>query len=331
MKKIKEFLKENLMFFIVIISTSIIFNIPLPYYISAPGGVIDIENRITIDDKEIDKDGSLNMLYVSEYNGTVGSYIIAKVLNNWDIKKQEEKQIVSTETLEEISIRNKLLLKQSIQSATLVAFESAGKEVKINSKENIVLVNLKENDLKIGDVVLEVEDIEIDNISDIRNILDEKEENDKVKIKVLRNEKELDLEIPVSIENNQKILGVMLYTYYDYELNPKIELKFKDSESGSSGGLMMALSIYNAISDGDIIKGRNIAGTGTIDSDGNIGKIDGIKYKIMGAYKNKMDIVLVPKDNYEEAKKINEENNYDLKIVKVEKFKDAIEYLKGNK
>lgn len=331
MKKIKEFLKENLMFFIVIISTSIIFNIPLPYYISAPGGVIDIENRITIDDKEIDKDGSLNMLYVSEYNGTVGSYIIAKILNNWDIKKQEEKQIVSTETLEEISIRNKLLLKQSIQSATLVAFESAGKEVKINSKENIVLVNLKENDLKIGDVVLEVEDIEIDNISDIRNILDEKEENDKVKIKVLRNEKELDLEIPVSIENNQKILGVMLYTYYDYELNPKIELKFKDSESGSSGGLMMALSIYNAISEGDIIKGRNIAGTGTIDSDGNIGKIDGIKYKIMGAYKNKMDIVLVPKDNYEEAKKINEENNYDLKIVKVEKFKDAIEYLKGNK
>ena len=32
----------------------------------------------------------------------------------------------------------------------------------------------------------------------------------------------------------------------------------------------MALSIYNAISDEDIIKGRNIAGTGTIDIDGNV-------------------------------------------------------------
>jgi len=328
MKKIKEFLKENLIFFIVIISTSIIFNIPVPYYISAPGGVIDIENRITIDGKEIDKDGSLNMLYVTEYNGTVGSYIMAKVLKNWDISKIEEKQIVSTETLGEISTRNKLLLKQSIQSATLVAFDSADKEVKINSKENIVLVNLKENDLKIGDVVLKVEDIEIDNINDIRTILDNKEENDKVKLLVKRNDEELEIEIPVSIENNQKILGVILYTYFDYELNPKIELKFKDSESGSSGGLMMALSIYNAISDIDIMKGRNIAGTGTIDSDGNVGKIDGIKYKIIGAYKNKMDIVLVPEGNYEEAKKINEENNYNLKLVKVEKFEDAIEYLK---
>lgn len=328
MKKIKEFLKENLIFFIVIISTSIIFNIPIPYYISAPGGVIDIENRITIDGKEIDKDGSLNMLYVTEYNGTVGSYIIAKVLKNWDISKIEEKQIVSTETLGEISTRNKLLLKQSIQSATLVAFDSADKEVKINSKENIVLVNLRENDLKIGDVVLKVEDIEIDNINDIRTILESKEENDKVKLLVKRNDKELEIEIPVSVENNQKILGVVLYTYFDYELNPKIELKFKDSESGSSGGLMMALSIYNAISDIDIMKGRNIAGTGTIDSDGNVGKIDGIKYKIIGAYKNKMDIVLVPEGNYEEAKKINEENNYNLKLVKVEKFEDAIEYLK---
>ena len=328
MKKIKEFIKENLVFLIVIITTSIIFNIPLPYYISAPGGTIDIENRITIDGKEIDKDGSLNMLYVTEYNGTVGSYVIAKVLKNWDINKIEEKQIVDTETIEQISTRNKLLLKQSIQSATLVAFNSAGKEVKINSKEHIVLVNLKENDLKIGDVVLKIEDIEIENINDIRNILDNKEENDKVKLLIKRNNKELEIEIPVSVENNQKILGVVLYTYLDYELNPKIELKFKDSESGSSGGLMMALSIYNAISDEDIIKGRDIAGTGTIDSDGNVGKIDGIKYKIIGAYKNKMDIVLVPKDNYEEAKKINEENNYNLKLVKVEKFEDAIEYLK---
>lgn len=328
MKQIKEFIKENLVFLIVIITTSIIFNIPVPYYISAPGGVIDIENRITVNDKEIDKDGSLNMLYVTEYNGTVGSYLFAKVLKNWDINKIEEKQIVDTETLDQISTRNKLLLKQSIQSATLVAFNSAGKEVKINNKEHIVLVNLKDNDLKIGDTVLKVEDIEIENITDIKNILEEKEENDKVKLLVKRNKKELEIEIPVSVENNQKILGVVLYTYLDYELNPSIELKFKDSESGSSGGLMMALSIYNAISDEDIIKGRDIAGTGTIDSDGNVGKIDGIKYKIIGAYKNKMDIVLVPKDNYEEAKKINEENNYNLKLVKVEKFEDAIEYLK---
>lgn len=328
MKKIKEFLKENLTFFIVLITTFIIFNIPLPYYISAPGDVINVENRIKLNDKTIDKVGSLNMLYVTQYNGTIGSLAIASVLKNWDIEKIETKQITENEDLEQINTRNKLLLKQSIQSATLLAYEEAGKEVNIKSKEHIVLVNTKKNDLLVGDIILKVENTKIEDINTIKELLNTKEINDTVTLLIKRNNKEETIKVKVTEQNNQKVLGVVLYTYYDYELNPDIKIRFKDSESGSSGGLMMALSIYNAISDEDIIKGRNIAGTGTIDSDGNVGEIDGIKYKIIGAYKNKMDIVLVPEGNYKEAKKINEENNYNLTLVKVKTFKDAVDYLK---
>ena len=42
-----------------------------------------------------------------------------------------------------------------------------------------------------------------------------------------------------------------------------------------------------------------------------------------------MDVVLVPSANYEEAIKTKKDNNYDIEIVKVEKFSDAIEYLKN--
>ena len=57
---------------------------------------------------------------------------------------------------------------------------------------------------------------------------------------------------------------------------------------------MLTLTIYNAISGEDLIKGRNIAGTGTINLDGTVGEIDGVKYKIMGANNSNMDIVFVP-------------------------------------
>ena len=93
---------------------------------------------------------------------------------------------------------------------------------------------------------------------------------------------------------------------------------------------MMSLSIYSAISGKDILKGRNIAGTGTIDMNGNVGEIGGIKYKIMGAVKNKMDVVLVPSANYKEAIKVKEAKNYKIKIVKVDTFMDAIDYLTTN-
>ena len=38
---------------------------------------------------------------------------------------------------------------------------------------------------------------------------------------------------------------------YDYDTNPKIELKFKQSESGPSGGLMLTLAIYNNLTKKD--------------------------------------------------------------------------------
>ena len=132
----------------------------------------------------------------------------------------------------------------------------------------------------------------------------------------------------ISNENNTKAVGVIIITEYEYDLDPKVDIKFKSSEAGASGGLMLTLTVYNAISDEDIIKGRNIAGTGTISADGSVGEIDGIKYKIMGAAKDNVKIVFVPTANYEEAIMTKNKYKYDLEIVRVDNFKEAIEYLK---
>ena len=66
MKKVKLWFKENLFFIVFIVLTFVICNIPLPYYIMAPGGIIDVNNRIEVDNKN-EMSGTLNLLYVSEY------------------------------------------------------------------------------------------------------------------------------------------------------------------------------------------------------------------------------------------------------------------------
>ena len=91
---------------------------------------------------------------------------------------------------------------------------------------------------------------------------------------------------------------------------------------------MLSLAIYNAISDYDITKGRTIVGTGTIDILGNVGEIDGIKYKLLGAVKNDADIFLCPKENYEEAIEVKNEFDLDIKIYSVATFDEALEILK---
>lgn len=326
--KIKQFFKENISFFITLTIIIILFNIHLPYYINLPGGTININNRIECSTCQ-DINGSLNMLYVSEYEATIPTYLLSLIIPNWDLEKIEEQQL-NNETTEEIYQRSRLMLNNSIDNAIYLAYTKANKPIEIQSQKNYIIANLKNSPLKTGDEIISINDITINTSQDIKEILKTKEVNDTLTFKIRRDQKEKTVKVKIQEdEEKNKVIGIVLITDYEFKTDPEINLKFKKSESGSSGGLMMALSIYTKISNEDIVKGRKIAGTGTINIDGTIGQIDGIKYKIMGAHKNNIDIVLVPEENYQEAIKVKEKKHYnDLEIVKVKTFDEAIEYLK---
>ena len=324
--KIKKFIKENYKIILLMILIILFFNIKLPYYILAPGGTINITNRVVMEDYKKEENGSINMLYVSEYDGTPASLLMAKI-KNYDIESNKERQI-SNETIKEINKRNKIMRDNSLDIATMVAYTEAGKKIDIKNRKNVVVATTIDNGLEIGDEIITVDNIKCEEVEDIKKQINSKEENDIITFKILREKKEKEIKSKVLLEGTNKIVGAVIITEYDYEINPQIDIKFKNSESGASGGLMLALTIYNAITEDDIIKGRTIAGTGTISLDGTVGEIDGIKYKIMGAAKNKVDIVFVPSANYEEAIMTKNKYKYNLEIVRVDTFKEAIEYLK---
>ena len=266
------------------------------------------------------------MLYVTQYEATIPLYLTAKVLDDWDLESIKENQI-SNENHAEIDKRNKIMLDNSINNAIYVAYNASNKKIDVKDKKLLVVGTLSDMELKIGDEILEVNNRKVDDFNIIKEIITESNIGDMLEFKIKRDEDIKVFNLEVKEMEDSKGIGVVIITNYEYEIDPKIELKFKRSESGSSGGMMMALSIYSAISGEDLLKGRNIAGTGTIDVDGNVGEIDGIKYKIMGAYKNNMDVVLVPSANYKEALEVVKKKKYDMEVVEVKTFNDAIEYL----
>ena len=326
MKKIKKFVVENWWFLLSIVVVIFLFNYHLPYYINMPGGTININDRIECDSCS-DINGSLNMLYVSEYEATIATYLMSYIMPNWDLEEISTQQI-SDETQEEIYDRNRLMLDNSIDNAIYVAYKESGKDIDISDKRNVVIATTISNGLKIGDEILEIDGNKIEDINEIKDIINDSEVGAKLKFKIIRDDEEEEVEVEVREEDSVKMIGAVIVLDLDYKLDPDIDLKFKVSESGSSGGMMLALSIYSKISGEDLVRGRNIAGTGTIDMVGNVGEINGIKYKIMGAYKDNIDIVLVPSANYKEAVKVKKKYDYDMEIVKVDTFSDVIEYLK---
>ena len=325
--KIKNFFKENIKYILALIIFIIIMNFPLPYYIMAPGGIIDISDRIEVENKQ-EMEGTLNLLYVSEYEANVATMLMSFLFKNWDAERVEESQ-VSNESMEEIFLRNKVMLDNSIQNAIFVAYNSANKNIDIKGRENYVIATTLDNGIKVGDKIISANGIDIENVDMLKEIINKS--SDYITLKVLRSDEELTLNVKVEEEDGNKIIGILVITNYTYDLDPELKLTFKDSEGGSSGGLMISLNIYNALTNGDITKGKKIAGTGTIDINGNVGAIDGVKYKIMGAYANHMEIVFVPLENYEEAVKVKEDNNYDMEIVSVKTFDDALNYLNSLK
>lgn len=317
----KKFLKENLRFIIFMIILITVVNIELPYYIEAPGGTINLTKRI---DKNYKKEnGSLNMLYVTEYKGNIVTVLLSKIIKSWDLFEISNQQ-VSNEDAHDIYVRNKVMLDNSINNATYVAYNYAGKNLTIKEIQNIVIATTKDNGLKIGDIILSIDNYDVENNKTIKEYLSSLNPGDKVNLKIKRNDKEETISITI---DEDKLIGIMLITNYIYETPDDLNINFRSGEGGSSGGLVLALGIYSEITDTDILKGRNIAGTGTIDIDGTIGEIDGIKYKIAGAVRNKMDVVLVSPYNYEEAKQVVKENNYNIEIVCVKTFGEAINYL----
>ena len=102
-------------------------------------------------------------------------------------------------------------------------------------------------------------------------------------LKNIRDGKNRFSDVTIYEEEGNKLLGISIVSLLDIETDNNIEITSKASESGPSGGLMTTLSIYNALTKEDLTGGKRIVGTGTIDRDGNIGKIGGVNYKIASA------------------------------------------------
>lgn len=132
--KVKSFIKENGLFLLSLFIIIAIFNIHLPYYIDMPGGTISINDRINCSSCN-DINGSLNMLYVSEYEATIPTYLLSFIMPNWDLEKIETQQF-NNESPEEIYNRNRLMLNNSIDTALYVAYTKADKKIETKNKKN---------------------------------------------------------------------------------------------------------------------------------------------------------------------------------------------------
>ena len=262
--------------------------------------------------------------------GKVVTYLLSYIIPDWEKESYDLYKNDTNESIEDIEFRSDMDLKKANDTAILWAYKLAGKEIEIVDKHLYITTVYDEvkNPLKVQDEILSINGHKYDAVNSYINYLQTLSVDDVVLVKVKRKGKEMNLECKLYNYENSKILGVGLYLVNEYETDPKVELNFRKDESGPSGGLITTLAIYNKLTKKDITKGLKIAGTGTIEENGMIGEIGGVKYKLLGASKKKADVFLVPAgNNYEECLEIKKEKNLKIKLISVSTIDEAIKKL----
>ena len=318
--------KEVVSFFLPIVIT-ISLLIPVPYYVKMGGGTINLNDEISIEGEKEEK-GSLEALYVREAKGIVLTYLLSYIVPSFE-KEKIENTVINEEDEDAYNYRERLYFTTSLDSATKVAFEKAGKEVKISSSRFLVIYIDKSSktNLEVGDEILKIEGEKVDSYEKMASLISKNQNKKQIKITVKRDDQEIETSNQLINIDNEKKLGVVISNEIKYTSDPKVDFAFNGRQAGPSGGLMISLTIYNKLTDEDITKGKKVVGTGTIDTLGNVGEIGGIKHKLMAADSKNADIVFVPKENYKEAKQIKDKKNYNFELVSISNFDDAIEYL----
>jgi len=182
----------------------------------------------------------------------------------------------------------------------------------------------------VQDQVISIDDKKFNSQPEIIEYLDKRTPGDFINIKVLRSGDEVvSKQIKLSArDDGSAFIGINIEQKFVFPIDVKIQLA---ETGGPSGGLIFALGVIEKLTPADLIHSRNIAGTGTITSDGKVGPIGGIAEKIIGAKKDGVKIFLTPIQNCSDIKNQSQLTNSggygEMKIVPVATLTEAISVL----
>jgi PDZ domain-containing protein len=180
--------------------------------------------------------------------------------------------------------------------------------------------------LELGDTVTAVNGAVITSVDDFPPALEGLEVGDVIELTVQRPEGAVDLQIELAERDDEPgvpMIGIVLGELTE----PPFPIAIQAGDvGGPSAGMMHAVAIIDSLTEGELTGGRVIAGTGTIDLDGNVGSIGGIRQKVVAAEAAGAEFILVPEGNYESA--LTAERDH-IEIVPIATLDEAIGFLEG--
>jgi len=306
--------------------------LPVPYAVTSPGPTRDVLGAegdtplIQITGAEtFTSTGELRLTTVSATGGPGFPSSVVGVLQGWvspsSVVLPVEAVIPSGQTQQEIDAANADQMVSSQENATVAALTELGYEI----PATLVVAGTAEGTdaqgkLEEGDVIVALNGTALADYQTLVTMLQDVTAGDTVTLTVRRQGE--DVEVPVvttAREDGGALIGVQIDPSFDFPIDVTISI---DGIGGPSAGTMFALGIVDKLTPADEANGVHIAGTGTMDVTGEVGRIGGIRQKLAGARRDGATWFLAPQGNCDEVVGHVPDG---LSVVAVKTLSDAVD------
>lgn len=308
---------------------------PTPYLVEKPGPVYNVLSTIggkpiisIPDRKTYPTSGALDLLTVTvsgdPKRGASWLEIATAFFSQSDeiikIKEIYPPGVDTSQVDEEADI----MMLDSQAAAKAAALRELGEQIATNVRVSVVQKNGPAwNVLKAGDILSTIDGDIATGIDQVRAKVAASEGKRPVVLEILRDGKKKTFEITPILVDGKWRLGIFVATVPEIPVNIDIEI---GNVGGPSGGQIFALAVYDLLTPGAMTGGESVAGTGTIDVNGQVGPIGGIRQKMYGARDAGAKYFLAPSKNCSEViGKIPE----GLQVIKVSTLNDSIKALRA--
>ncbi|ASU79720.1 PDZ domain-containing protein [Actinopolyspora erythraea] len=307
--------------------------VPVPYVALGPGPTHDTlgsyQGRQVVrieGTKTFPTSGHLNMTTVS----VTDQLSIFSALTLWasgdHALAPRELYFPPDKTEQQVERTNTRAFRSSQDSAETAALRHLGYPTELVAEE-VVSDGPAEGVLQPGDELISAEG---ERLSDPRSLIDalsDTRPGQRVTLRFRREDREPQqatvrlAEAPD--DRSQGFLGVQpaLRPRVDFDVDIRLP-----NVGGPSAGLMFSLAVVDKLTPGELTDGEFVAGTGEIDSRGEVGRIGGIGFKIAKAHEAGARIFLVPEENCAAAKSQAPE---EMRLIRVGTLDEAVNALEA--
>lgn len=214
------------------------------------------------------------------------------------------------------------MMETAQDDAVVAALRAAGEPVsELPAVSSVTVGGPAHGQLLPGDLVLSVDGVTTRDIDAVGSQIRTHRVGEQVSFVVLRDKASKTVRVKTAESTSQPgvaVVGITVGPGYRYQ--PRISFDLGQEIGGPSAGLVFALAIFDKITDGPLLRGSHIAGTGGITPNGDVGAIGGIQEKIAAADDAGAAAFLVPAANCKDVAGVNT----DLTLIKVATLKEAV-------